>query len=146
MTTRSKWLLIAFVLLLAVCFGPSTSAQNINPNDTTYFWETRINGVPSNQIVPTVSTLCSPAPRSPLTYVRINQLNLGNTSTSSTVTVTLVGNSTNCNGASCQPLPTITLQPLQKVTVTFNGEPVVGGVYWSASVANVVHGWAKGTF
>lgn len=146
MKTSRTVLLVVRACLLAAILGAFAFAQNVTPNDdATHFWESKVAGVPSLQVVPTSATLVSPAPRSPLTYVRVIQANLSSVS-ASPVTVTFTDGSTNCNGGACQTLPTITLQPNQKVTITYSGEPAVGGLYWSASVANAVHGWVKGSF
>jgi hypothetical protein len=128
-----KLRLLAGALLLAL----SVSAAD-------WDWETTVSGFPSDIIVPNSSTLVTGATAvTAPQHVRVLRLHLSNT-TASAVTVQVTDNSTNCNSGVCQPVPTITLQANQKVVMFLAGEPFVGGVKWSASVANAVHGWMAG--
>ena len=133
--------------LTCACF---LNAQSAAPG-----WETTISGVPSVVMVPTSSTavvLTSGAGYGK--YVRVDQINLHNTS-SSAVTVYIVDGSTNCNSAACAVVgsPSNGLSIAANTTYsidlvdrrTLQGQPAQGGVFWYASTANAVEGWMSGT-
>ena len=133
---------LAAICVLAFLLG----AQSPGPQDAmlTHVWETNYSGVPSEQVVPnTTTTLITPI--SPLTYVRVYQVNF---SASADATITFTSVTAACGGV-CNLLPStttpLTIAAGTKYTINLNGEPAVGGVQWSSSVSGAVHGWVKGT-
>ena len=121
----------------------SVSAQNTPALPQN--WETSVAGVPSTVVVPNSSTRVVAI--SSAAYVRVNQVNFTNI-TGGAITVTFTDGSTNCNGGACNLLPTTTPLSIASgttYTINLNGQPAVGGVFWSASAANSIHGWARGT-
>ena len=62
------------------------------------------------------------------------------------VTVTITDGSTNCNGGPCTLFAPATIQANQVYTIPLNGAPANGGISWSASAANAVHGSIRGRY
>lgn len=75
--------------------------------------------------------------------VQLDAMVLANTSTSA-VTVQVYDASTNCNGASCQIWPTVTIAANSTQIVNLLGVRATSGAYWIASTAGVVDGWIRG--
>lgn len=100
-------------------------------------------------IVPNSSTAVAipvyvPTGAAPAT-VFIDQINLANT-TGSSVTVTVVDNSTNCGGGACTIVPTVPIAANTLYTIALRGAPATGGIKWSASAANAIHGNIRGRY
>lgn len=75
----------------------------------------------------------------------LNYLHLGNTS-GSTVTVTITDSSTACGGSACQVWPAITIAANTVYDNNFNGIICKGGIKWTATTANAVAGFMRGTY
>jgi hypothetical protein len=70
---------------------------------------------------------------------------LANT-TASAVSVTVVDQSTNCNSGACQIFPAVSIAANTVYVIDLKGIPAVGGVKWSASSANAIHGSIQGKY
>jgi hypothetical protein len=79
------------------------------------------------------------------TTVFIDQINLANT-TGSSVTVTIVDQSTNCGGGACTIVPAVAVAANTLYTIALRGAPATGGIKWSASVSNAIHGSIRGRY
>ena len=75
----------------------------------------------------------------------VDYLYLANTSGSS-VTVTIVDGSTNCNGAACKVFPSVTIAANTVYAVPCYGVYATNGISWSANTANVIHAWIAGRY
>lgn len=79
------------------------------------------------------------------TTVLVNTLYLANASGSS-VTVTLVDQSTACSSGPCSFWPSVSIAANQVYTASLAGMVVVGGIKWSASSGSTVVGYLAGQY
>lgn len=79
------------------------------------------------------------------TLVSVDYLYLANTSASA-VSVTVVDQSTSCNGGACQIGPTVAMAANSIYSIPVLGAPMRGGILWSAGTANVIHAYIAGRY
>lgn len=132
------------LLALAACLAASAQSPSgyypVNPYISWYFGTAVVPSTATAVAVPKMpSGLAAPK------TVFIEQVVLANISSSS-VTVTITDGSTNCNGGPCTLFPPATIQSNQVYTIPLNGVPANGGIVWSASSANAVHGSIRGRY
>ncbi len=100
-------------------------------------------------VVPNAATVVAipkmPSGASAPKTVFVEMIVLANVSASS-VTVTITDGSTNCGGGPCTLFPPATVQSNQAYTIPLNGAPANGGIIWSASAPNAVHGSIRGRY
>ena len=72
--------------------------------------------------------------------VRLSKLHLANV-TGGAITVLIKDRTTNCNSASCQIWPTVSIAANSVYTADLQGVPANSGASWQASAANSVVGW-----
>jgi hypothetical protein len=132
----------AFLLTFALGSLLAQTADTTYPSIALPPWSYGMAVVP-NVLTP-ISVPQKPGLRTVNTYY-IDYLIVSNVS-STKVQITLTDNSTNCNGSNCQILSGVSISPNQLYVIPLQGIPAAGGVKWSASSANAIHGWIKGRF
>lgn len=132
------------ILALVTCVGLSAQSPSgyfpTTPYISWYYGTAVVPNAATAVLVPRMpSGLAAPK------TVFIDQVVLANISASS-ITVTITDGSTNCNGGPCTLFPPATIQSNQVYTIPLNGVPANGGIIWSASAANAVHGSIRGRY
>ncbi len=131
-------------LVLVACAGLNAQAPSGYYPATPYVsWYIGTSVVPSTptQVAVPKTPGGQPAPKT----VFVEMVVLANVSASS-VTVSITDGSTNCGGGPCTLFPPATIQSNQVYTIALNGVPANGGLIWSASAANAVHGSVRGRY
>ncbi len=125
-----RYAMAALLLLVPLRAVPQTPSTQV--------WHVGLTALPSSSTQAIAATSASH-------YIWIDRLMLSNTSASS-VTVTITDQGTNCNGGPCQIFPAVTLAANTVYAVDLGGARSYGGISWSATTANVVHGWMAGRY
>jgi len=134
-----------FVLLaLAACLRLSAQSPSgyypLTPYISWYYGTTVVPNAATAIVVPK-----TPGGSAAPNTVFVEMVVLANISASA-VTVTITDRSTNCNGGPCTLFAPATIQANQVYTIPLNGAPANGGISWSASAANAVHGSIRGRY
>lgn len=132
------------LLALVACIGLSAQSPSgyfpVNPYISWYY---------GTAVVPNAATAVAvpktPNGAAPPKTVFVEMVILANIS-ASPVTVTITDGSTNCNAGPCTLFPPATIQSNQVYTISLNGAPANGGIIWTASAANAVHGSVRGRY
>ena len=132
------------LLTLAACVALMAQTPSGYYPATPYVsWYVGTTVVPSTATLVTIPKVPNGAPVPKTIFV--DMIVLANVSASA-VTVSITDGSANCNGGPCTLFPPATIQSNQAYTIPLNGAPANGGVIWSASAANAVHGSIRGRY
>lgn len=117
---------LGFALLLTTLVALYSQQVNIRPG-----WEVGMT------VLSTTPTSVQPR------TAHITAMTLVNNTASTSATVTLTDNSTNCGGSGCT-LFTSTINGGQTFIIDMKGIRANSGFVWSATAANTVQGWISG--
>lgn len=135
-----QFLLVAGLAALRLSAQSPSGYYPVNPYISWYYGTAVVPNAASAVPVPKMPS-GAPAPKT----VFVEMVVLANIS-SSAVTVTITDGSTNCGGGHCTLFAPATIQANQVYTIPLNGVPANGGVIWTASAANAVHGSIRGRY
>lgn len=136
-----KRIILTALLTWAGLFAQTPSGYYpVTPYVSWYVGITVVPGTPTALAVPLM-----PGGNPPPSTVFVDMVVLANVSASS-VTVSITDGSKNCNGGPCTLFPPATIQSNQVYTIPLNGTPANGGIVWSASAANSIHGSIRGRY